>query len=104
MKPLFFNLHIKCKIYLMLILHELNITYLCGVVFNTAITILTYCIQTSIMAVEFNGGVVMGADSRTTTGLLFIFIITNYHMKTSPYFYSATLIYDQIPLYPLLLF
>lgn len=26
------------------------------------------CAQTSIMAVEFNGGVVMGADSRTTTG------------------------------------
>ena len=25
-------------------------------------------IQTTIMAVEFNGGVIIGADSRTTTG------------------------------------
>jgi hypothetical protein len=26
------------------------------------------CMQTSIMAVQFEGGVVVGADSRTTTG------------------------------------
>lgn len=27
-----------------------------------------HCFQTTIMAVEFDGGVVIGADSRTTTG------------------------------------
>jgi len=30
------------------------------------------------MAVEFEGGVVMGADSRTTTGNIFNLILTNF--------------------------
>ncbi len=42
--------------------------YVSGVVRVDGGLILIPLLQTSIMAVEFNGGVVMGADSRTTTG------------------------------------
>lgn len=41
----------------------------CLQAFYSALTIvITFIVQTTIMAVTFDGGVVLGADSRTSTG------------------------------------